>query len=164
MSSRPIRISIWVLTFLAVTLIATGCSDDDASDSAGDAPELADVNTTGRELATEFLTILQGGDTADLGEFLADGFQIQRADGSGATKAEYLENPAEVGEFTLGDTLTAVQQDDVLTVRWTLEVSESIDGSDFSGDEAPRLSTFVYVDGRWRLLSHANFNLPAADS
>ncbi|MEQ8717640.1 MAG: nuclear transport factor 2 family protein [Acidimicrobiales bacterium] len=164
MSSLSRRIPVWVLAVLAVTLIATGCSDDDTSDDTAAAPVLADVDATGRELATEFLTILQGGDTDVLGDFLADGFQIQRADGSGATKAEYLENPAEVGDFTLGDSVTAVQQGDVLTVRWTLEVSEAIDGTDFSGNEAPRLSTFVYVDGRWRLLSHANFNLPAADS
>jgi hypothetical protein len=164
MSSLSRRIPIWVLALVAVTLVATGCSDDDTDDDTNAAPVLTDVDVTGRELATEFLTILQSGDTAELGEFLADGFQIRRVEGSGATKAEYLENPAQVGDFTLGDTLTAVQQDDVLTVRWALEVSEAIDGTDFSGDEAPRLSTFVYVDGRWRLLSHANFNLPAADS
>lgn len=164
MSPLSRRIPIWVLAVLAVTLFATGCSDDDTADDTAAAPVLADVDATGRELATEFLTILQGGDTAVLDGFLADGFQIQRADGSGATKAEYLENPAQVDDFTLGDALTAVQQDDVLTVRWTLEVSEAIDGSDFSDTQAPRLSTFVYVDGRWRLLSHANFNLPVADS
>lgn len=151
--------TVLALVLVAVALVGAACSSDDEV-SGSDAPALADLDATGRELATEFLTILQDGDVDELREFLADGFQIQRADGSGATKAEYLENPAQIDSFELGDTLTAVQQGDVLTVRWTLRVSEVIDGEAFGTGEAPRLSTFVYVDGRWRLLSHANFNLP----
>ena len=48
---------------------------------------LADPAATGRELATEFLTILQSKDSAALEDFLADGFQLQRADGSGACRS-----------------------------------------------------------------------------
>lgn len=159
--SRQFRLLFVVLA--AIGLVGVACSSDDDLSASG-APQLADVDATGRELATEFLTILQDGDVDELGEFLADGFQIQRANGSGATRSEYLENPAQIDSFELGEMLDAIQDDDVLTVRWTLQVSEVIDGEEFGQGEAPRLSTFVYVDGRWRLLSHANFNLPSDEA
>lgn len=158
-STRAVR-PLLVIVASALVLFGVACSSDGESSGTA-APELADADETGRELATEFLTILRDGDTGELGEFLAEGFQIQRADGSGATKTEYLENPARIDSFELGELVVAVQQGDVLTVRWTLQVSEVIDGEEFGEAEAPRLSTFVHVDGRWRLLSHANFNLPA---
>lgn len=141
---------------MAVMVLAgAACGADDP------APALADPAATGRELATEFLTILQSADLGALDEFLAPGFQLQRADGSGATKAEYLEKPASVQQFELGTNVSAVQQGEVLTVRWTVVITEVINGQPGATGEAPRLSTFLWSDGRWRMISHANFNLPA---
>lgn len=109
---------------------------------------------------TEFLTILSTEEAPGLDAFLADGFQLQRADGTGATKPEYLENHAVVESFQIGDEVSAVQDGDILTVRWTVVVEEEVNGQPLSRDEAPRLSVFVRTDGEWRLLAHANFNLP----
>jgi hypothetical protein len=147
----------WALVCLLVVAVGvlTSCSDDSSGDHA---PRLAAPDDTGRELATEFLTILQDADLDALDAFLADGFQLQRTDGTGATKDEYLQDPAQVNEFTIGPAVVAVQQDDVLTVRWTVTVDSVINGQQAGRTEAPRLSTYVWVDGRWRLLSHANFN------
>lgn len=122
--------------------------------------QLADPAATARELVTEFLTILSTEEAPGLDDFLADGFQLQRADGTGATKAEYLDEHPLVESFELGDTVNAVQDDGVLTVRWTVVVDEVVNGQPLSTDEAPRLSVFVRTDGGWRLIAHANFNLP----
>jgi len=130
--------------------------------SACSGPErLADPSATARELVTEFLTILSTDEAPGLDDFLADGFQLQRADGTGATKTEYLANHAVVESFELGDKVSAVQSGDLLTVRWTVVVEEAVSGQQLSRQEAPRLSVFVRDDGEWRLLAHANFNLPA---
>jgi hypothetical protein len=135
-----------------VASVAAGCSNE---------TELADPAATGRELVTEFLTLLGTEEAAGLDDFLAEGFQLQRADGTGATRAEYLDNHAVVESFTIGESLIAVQQDDLLTVRWSVVVDETVEGTEFSSDEAPRLSVFVLEDGDWKMLAHANFNRPA---
>ena len=56
----------------------------------------------------------------------------------------------------------AVQSGNLLTVRWSIEVDELINGKMVNRGNAPRLSTFVWRDGEWKLSSHANFNLPAS--
>ncbi|MDO8390933.1 MAG: nuclear transport factor 2 family protein [Actinomycetota bacterium] len=169
-SSRAGRCVVSFVAFTGLGLVAVGCSDDDSATErattptvaeADGAPVLGDPSATGSQLAEEFLMILQDQDMEALDAYLADGFQLQRADGTGATKAEYLENPAKVGEFQLGRKVTGVQDRGVLTVRWSVKVQEEIDGVATDAGEAPRLSTFVWQNGRWRMVAHANFVLPA---
>lgn len=125
------------------------------------APTLKDPAATARGLVTEYLTILQRSDTAALAKFLDPAFQLQRADGTGADRAQYLADPATVTAFTIAQPLTARQDGDVLTVRWGVEVDSVINGTTQAAGTAPRLSTFVWRNGRWRLVSHGNFNRPA---
>lgn len=139
-----------------VLALLSACS----SDSSG-APTIDDPAATGRELAIDFLDMLQRSDAAALEDFLAPAFQLQRADGSGYDRDEYLANPAIVNTFEVGDEVFASQQDDVLVVRWGAQVNEITEGTKLSEVYAPRLSTFVWSDGAWRLLAHANFNPPA---
>ena len=143
-----------VAVFVAVVAL-TGCSTVQPSS----APSLADPNTTGRELSTQFLTLLKSGDSAGLEAFLAPAFQIQRADGSGETKSEYLADPASITSFELGPELTAVQDGSLLTVRWQLATNETINGEKLATGMSPRLSTYVWSNGAWRMVSHANFNV-----
>lgn len=124
-------------------------------------PTLTDPSATGRELAERFITILRDKDNGALADFLAAGFQIQRADGSGANRAEYLATDIKISSFELGETVTAVQDGATLTVRWSLMLDETINGEVTGKAQAPRLSTFVWENNGWRLLSHANFNPPA---
>lgn len=123
-------------------------------------PTLADPNATGRELAEQFITILKNKDQSALTDFLAPGFQIQRADGSGADRAQYLDTDINISNFELGSDVTAVQDGATLTVRWSLMIDETINGEVTGKAQAPRLSTFVWENNGWRLLSHANFNPP----
>jgi hypothetical protein len=143
-----------VATLMPVALMA-------APAAAASAPNLKDPNATGEKLATKFLTLLQSGDTKGLAAFLDPAFQLQRADGTGVNRAEYLANPAKVSSFELGPELVTVQHRDALTVRWQLEVDVSIDGTQYRTTEAPRLSTFRWDGRQWRMVSHANFNVPA---
>lgn len=158
---RPLRAAFAVIVAVGTLAVVAGCSSDNASDAV---PVVKDVQVTGRELATKFLTILQSRDAAALEAFLDPTFQIQRADGSGATKVEYLADPAQVQTFELGKDLSAQWSGSVLTVRYGIVVNAVVNGKEASKSEAPRLSTFVWHDGSWFLASHANFNLPAAEA
>src|SRR5687768_370751 len=91
------------LRMTTLALFASACGDDDSAAPALDRPD-----TTGRELAAEFMTLLQDKDAAGLDGYLSEAFIIQRADGSSATKAGYLTRLPEIGEFTIED-VTALQ-------------------------------------------------------
>lgn len=162
--SRRRRVALRALAgvaALALSVGVAGCASDTSSDAV---PVVKDVTATGRELATKFLTLLQNNDATGLDAFLDTAFQIQRADGSFAGKAEYLKNPAKVKSFELSPDLSAVMSGNLITVRYAIMATETINGKSFSKGEAPRLSTFAWHDGTWHLVSHANFNLPADTS
>ena len=160
-------VAVAALLLVLATSGLVACSDQTSSTTTtttaigSTAPVLADPSATGRELATRFMTILQQQDGAALSAFLADGFVIQRADGSTATRDQYLASPISVSSFELGPDVLGVQDGDVLVVRWSVAASEATGAGAYGRTEAPRLSTFVWRDGAWRMVSHANFN--AAD-
>ncbi|MFA5883288.1 MAG: hypothetical protein WDA60_05520 [Acidimicrobiia bacterium] len=132
-----------------------------AGAAKGGPPKLKDPSATGRELSTRFLTILQRGDKAALAKFLDPAFQLQRADGTGVNKAEYVAKPALVGKFVLGDKVIAAQNGDILSVRWALKSDITVGGQPYSNVETPRISTYHWYKNGWRLAAHANFNRPA---
>ena len=149
------KLSTLVLAAALVFGIACGGSDGET------AATLDNPDKTGGELVNQYVTLLKNKDVDGLRAFISDAFIIQRADGSNDEKAAYLQNIPEIGEYTITD-VTALQANDALIVRWFLTVDEVINGQRYSGEPAPRLSTFVYDDGSWRLSSHANFNAPPA--
>ncbi len=144
-----------LLSVLAIVLVAAAaaCGSDDS------APTLSDPDQTGDELTNRFITLLAGKDAAGLEKFLSEAFILQRASGSSATKADYLPTIPNIGPFEISD-LSARQDNDILVVKWRMAIQEVIDGKSYSTKPAPRLSTFVWRDGRWQLSSHANFNVP----
>jgi hypothetical protein len=156
----PIRRSLAAVALL-VALGAVACGDD-GDDSAGP-PSLDDPTATGQELANEFLTLVAEKDADGLEGFLSDAFIVQRANGTSSTKDAYLPDLPDVGEFETSN-FTVVQHGNALVVAYDLAVQETIEGEAFATDPAPRLSTFVWDDGEWRLASHANFNVPEAES
>lgn len=105
----------------------------------------------------KFQNLLKAKDIAGLKQFLAPAFQLQRADGSHATKAEYLTNPATVTSFRLLD-VQASQTAGSIVVRYEADITGVLNGRAYAPGPAPRLSTFVWNGSRWQLLSHANFN------
>lgn len=154
---RPLGLLTALLA--SVLLLGVACSSDSDDDSV---ETLANPGVTASELANKFLTLLHEQDTEGLRDFLSDAFIIQRADGSHSEKAAYLENLPTINEFTISD-VVAFQTGNTLIARWAISVDEVIDGRQFRSEPAPRLSTFVYSDGEWRLASHANFNVPEDD-
>lgn len=107
-----------------------------------------------------FLTALASNDTATIAAVLAPEFQVQRLDGRGFTRDEYLAS----GQTTLAKPpvardLVATEADGVLVVRYVLDIDQQIDGRTVMGT-SPRLTVFRKVDGRWLVVAHAAY--PAA--
>lgn len=148
---------VLVLTLTpAIVLSAVACGSNENES----APRLAQPEQTGRELADRFLRLIQQKDMAGLQSFLSDAFIIQRAEGMHYTKSEYLQRLPELGPYTISD-VQARQHDNTLVVRYSLSVQQVVEGRPYRTEPAPRLSTFVWADGRWQMTSHANFNTPA---
>ena len=142
---------------IVIAMVFTSCgSSDDTAD------ELDNPDETGAELIETYAVLIREKDLDGLDDFISDAFIIQRADGSYRLKDGYLNNIPDLEEWTVSE-VKAVQDGDVLTVHWLISVHSVVDGVRTSTDPAPRLSTFIYDDGEWRLSSHANFNAPATD-
>ena len=161
----------------AAVMVLAGCGSDAAetdatapaatSTPAASAPasprEVTADDQLGEELADQFFSILQRGDSEQLDEFLDPAFQIARADGSTADKQSYLQQPAAVQAYQIDD-VVATRDGGVLVVRYEVTTEEVIERQAYSSDPAPRLSVFVDDGGTWRLIAHANLNVPSSDT
>lgn len=116
-----------------------------------------DPATTGKELVTQFFTLVQNKDTAGLKKMLSPAFQLERADGSGLGKNEYLKALPTVTSFELTD-FAASRAGAVLAVRYLATATGVVDGKPYTPGPAPRLSVFVRNGKRWQIVAHANFN------
>ena len=115
------------------------------------------LDALGKRLTDKYYTLLQAKDIRGLQEFLSSAFQLQRANGTGADKSEYLADLPTISDFVVSDVVTT-RVGDTLVIRFLATVAGSVDGSGFTPGPAPRISTYVRDDGRWQLVSHANFN------
>lgn len=156
---RPLLVLMVALLSMG-TLAACSSSDGAGARDPEPAPELADPSRTGKRLITEWLDALQREDTAAIAAILAPNFQIQRADGTSADRAQYLEDPAQVNGYEFGPEFVGLQDGDTLSVRWSVEIDEVVDGQPLSRGNAPRLTGFHWNGERWQIVTYANFNLP----
>jgi ketosteroid isomerase-like protein len=104
-----------------------------------------------------WLDALASNDAATVTAVLAPEFQIQRSDGRGFTRDEYLAGgrTRQVKPPVARD-LVASEADGLLVVRYKMDVEQLADGKSIVG-EAPRLTVFRKVDGRWLVVAHAAY-------
>lgn len=158
---RPV-LRITVLLVLAVPAVVSACvvpTDGTGNATPMGGPEVADPARLGQEQVDRFFGTLKGADTdtALLDSILAENFQIVRSDGSRATKAQYLANPASVDTYEIAD-LSATLEGPTLVVSFDVEVNEVIDGRQVVST-APRLGVFVWDGTDWRLAAWTNFGV-----
>lgn len=156
---RRTRLLLAAMLGLALALpLALPAAAQEAS--AAPAPVLTDASAEGGALATRFMEILGLADAdkaTELESFLADEFQLVRANGTWADKAAYVANPATVHDFKL-ENVVGTQTDDVVVVSYVLATTETIDGVE-STSRAPRLSVFHWNGMQWQLAAHSNFGV-----
>ncbi len=111
----------------------------------------------GRYLTNKFFHLLVAKNRRGLRKFLAKGFQIERADGTGITGAKnYIADLPNVKRFRLSG-FRASRSGRVLMVRYYSQATESLNQAPITTSKAPRLSTFIWSGKRWRMTSHSNF-------
>jgi uncharacterized protein DUF4440 len=151
--TRRLSLALFVTTFA----LLVGACNSGAPAGTSPAPSFEDAATGAQPLVTKLFQLLRDKDTAGLGAFLNDAFILQRADGSSADKADFIQRPAEVVEFTISG-LTATQTGNVMVARYLADVVGTANGRPYSPGPAPRLSVFVWNGSDWQLVAHANFN------
>ena len=123
------------------------------------APALAQSDEEASTAIRAWLDAVASGDSDALAAILAPEFQIQRADGSGHDRAGYIEGgAASLSTFDATD-LIATRDGDIMVVRYTLLVSETVDGQPMQAT-APRLTVFRLHGDKWLVVAHANFASP----
>lgn len=129
-----------------------------AAPAAAAAPQkLAKPDLTATQLLNRFFSSLATGDRARLGALLSPAWMIQRANGISATRSQYLAAMPDVLQYRITDVVARYSRP-TLVVRSKSSTQEpSVDGV-VTSPLAPRLSTFTWSDGRWRMTSHSNFN------
>ena len=153
---RAPRVAVLMLAVGLVAGLAAACGDDSGSDDASTTTSTALEQVSDAALVSEFFELLQARDYDGLADYLSPAFQLQRADGTHATKEEYLADPSEVEDFEILD-VEGTRVGDVRVIRSSFVAKETINGQEVSTDPAPRLSTFVWNGERWQIVSHANF-------
>jgi hypothetical protein len=121
------------------------------------APELSDPTATGHRLANHFFKLLRTKNIEGLQGFMSDAFQVQRANGTGASKTDFLAALPVVNNFVLTD-FQGTQAGPVLVIRFEASVEGVINGHPYTPGPAPRISTYVWNGLRWQIASNANFN------
>jgi ketosteroid isomerase-like protein len=142
-----------LIVLMSLTLGLAACGSSESS-----APTLDDPAVTARGLIINWLDALKDKDLDAVADAMAPSFQIQRADGSSADRAEYLAKPATVESYTLSDEIVATQSGNTLTARWSIRITEVLNGISYNDVTAPRLTVFEWQDGAWLIVGYANFN------
>ena len=145
------------LVAVSTTLTLTAVGGSVAAQEAKPPPRLANPTAAAKPLVTRFFKLVEHKDVARLRAFLSPAFQVERADGSGKSKKQYLTHLSTVTKFSL-EKLVATQAGPVLVVRYLATVEGLVNGKRYTPGPAPRLSTFVWNGARWQLAAHANFN------
>ncbi|HXY92375.1 MAG TPA: nuclear transport factor 2 family protein [Acidimicrobiia bacterium] len=144
-----------VAVLLSSSLLFTGTAA--ATVARASATSDATATNTAKPLVTKFFTLIQQKDKAGLDKFLSPAFELQRADGTGSGKADYLQNLPTVQTFELSD-FTASRAGDVLVVRYLADATGVVNGKPYTPGPAPRLSVFARNGKQWQIVAHANFN------
>ena len=164
-SPRTSLRSLIVLLALAAALALPTLASADTAKQATAAMKIngKQVSTAAwaRHLVVEFLTILQQDDPVPaLTTYLDPAFQIQRANGTREDKASYLANPARFGDFEVTG-YRVTRNGIVIVATFNVAAKGTIGGVVYRKTPAPRIGTWLFSKGAWRLISYGNFNAPS---
>ncbi|MEM7023071.1 MAG: nuclear transport factor 2 family protein [Pseudomonadota bacterium] len=107
----------------------------------------------------DFIGAVASQDIAKIEAVLAPEYQIMRANGTGFSRADYLQGQFAAVDETFQwqfEDLVATTADNVLVVRYMLEIEETIEGRGVAR-RAPRITVFRRVGDKWLVSAHANF-------
>ena len=151
-----------ILLVLALALPLAVAAPAQAAERATAEQQAANLEL-GTRLVDRVWSLLVAGDPDDLRVFLSPAFQVQRANGSGQNRNQYLASFANsttvISDFALSK-IRVTRAGGVVVVRYVSQTTQTISGTPYSAAPAPRIATFVQTPKGWRMTSNANFNAP----
>lgn len=121
---------------------------------------LANPDRTATQLLNRFFSALVADDAPRLSALLSPAWMIQRASGTWADRATYTAAMPDVRQYQIADVMARYTAPTLVVRSRTATQEPDAAGVLRSSVLAPRLSTFTWMGGRWRMTSHANFNPP----
>jgi hypothetical protein len=152
MIRRTLALTVLVLALCAVPAFGAAKTPDQV---------LHTKASSGRALMTAYSNLLVAKDKAAIARLLSPAFQIQRADGSHASRAQYLATLPDLRAFSFAD-LTQARSNGIVTVRTAATATLFVNGAMYNPKPAPQMTVFRWTGERWLLLAQGNFNLPAS--
>jgi len=158
--SISLRLPLIVCVATLSALIAGGAnSPASEGTTAGKKP-----GPQAQELLMTFWNQVKDADTKGLETILDPSWQVARADGSNMGKSEFLvkvgNGKINLDDFKFGK-MNVTRSESALVVRYLARGDYTIKGVRYKGTPAPYLASFIRKDGRWLMISQANFDLPA---
>ena len=156
------RLLILLALALALPLALSGTAAAAPAERATAEQQAANLKL-GTRLVTRFWDLLVAGDPDELRAFLSPAFQVQRANGSGQNRNQYLADFADsttvISDYALSK-IKVTRAGGIVVVRYYSQTTQTISGTPYSTAAAPRIVTFVQTPSGWRMTSNANFNAP----
>lgn len=129
--------------------------------AAAPAPtRLASPDRTATQLLNRFFAALAADDAPRLTRLLSPAWMIQRANGTWADRATYVAAMPDVRQYRITDVMARYAAPTLVVRSRTSTQEPNAAGTLVASPLAPRLSTFTWMGGKWRMTSHANFNPP----
>lgn len=139
--------ALMILLSIVFMFAIVGCDND------ADAPK-ADGEKLVRQLWVDFNKT----DAAVFNNWMSDAYQSVHEDKARDKAAEVkVLMGLHLDGYTL-DNFACTQDENVLVVTYTVSVHETINGKVLPKAPAERLSVFMYDDGYWKWIAHANLN------
>lgn len=138
--------TVVILAFAAATVLGGAAADSDAALEA----------EAQRALHAVFAALMTG-DSEKVRAFLAPEFQVQRSDGKGYDKEQYLAlSIPKIAAMPAFRDLVVTRNGDIVVVRLMLEIEETINGK-VADRVSPQLMVFRITPNGWQVVAAANF-------
>ena len=157
--TSSLRTSSAIAAAIAIGIAGTAGAAQAATDHPAPT-RLANPDATATQLLNRFFGALAADNEVKLGSLLSPAWMIQRANGTWATRAQYLAAMPDVRLYQIVDVMALYAMPTLVVRSRTATQEVSASGATVTSPLAPRFSTFTWQDGRWRMTSHANFNPP----
>lgn len=174
-----------VIVGLASAILLVACGGQSATSESASSEAIpaafSDREASGEDLANAWFGLLaltgrEAGQVATSPEeveagmqlvrpYLDPAFTLVRATGQRYTAGNYV--PLDVDAFEVSDVIVTEPREDIRVIRYFVSqpgATAPDAGVVMSGDKAPRMSVLRWDEeqGRWVMVSHANFNSPLA--
>ena len=143
-------------------LVPLGATAANAAESARTTtcqlpPKGTQANATAERLVTKFFHLIEAKDRSGMSAFLTKGWMAQTSDGTGRDRQLFLDTLPNVQSFSI-DKVNARLDGFLLVSRYLSMVQGDINGKPYSSEFAPRLATFSFCSGKWKMVSQGNFD------